>query len=134
MFDKLKAKVQKLKGEIAALYLVAQDPRTPWYAKIIVAGVVAYGLSPIGLIPHFIPVLGYLDDLVLLPVGIFLALKLIPPKLLADARQNAETNGRLPKCWLAAIFIVVVWIAAAILLGSYLVRMLNTDSQSLIGA
>ena len=92
MFDKLKAKVQKLKGEIAALYLVAQDPRTPWYAKIIVAGVVAYGLSPIGLIPHFIPVLGYLDDLVLLPVGIFLALKLIPPKLLADARQNAETT------------------------------------------
>jgi uncharacterized membrane protein YkvA (DUF1232 family) len=135
MFNQLKSKARALTREIDALYLVARDPRTPWYAKMIVTCVVAYARSPIDLIPDFIPVLGYLDDLVLLPVGIYLALKLSPPVVIADARQRAAAiNGQLPKCWSAAILIVAVWIAAAILLSGYLVKILNTETQSLIGA
>ena len=135
MLEHLRSKAQALKREIHALYLAARDPRTPWYAKAVIAGVVAYALSPIDLIPDFIPVLGYLDDLVLLPVGIYFALKLIPPIVIADARESAaEINGRLPKSWLAAAVIVVLWIAAAIMLSIYFMRMLNTETQSLIGA
>lgn len=78
LFTKIKQYAQHLKSEIYALYFAARDPRTPWYAKLIVASIVAYALSPIDLIPDFVPILGYLDDLILLPLGIALAIKLIP--------------------------------------------------------
>ena len=78
MLKKIKAKATQLKREIVALYLAGRDPRTPWYAKAMIAAVVAYALSPIDLIPDFIPILGYLDDLVLLPIGIWLAIRMIP--------------------------------------------------------
>ncbi len=89
MLEELKERAHQLKGETYALYLAARDPRTPWYAKLFVAGIVAYALSPIDLIPDFVPVLGYVDDLILLPLGIALAIKLIPPSVLADSRTRA---------------------------------------------
>jgi uncharacterized membrane protein YkvA (DUF1232 family) len=108
--QKLKAIAARLKRELFALHLAARDPRTPWYAKVLVAGVVAYALSPIDLIPDPIPILGYLDDLLLLPLGIYLALKMIPETVMADCRQQAARLGaRLPKSYVAAVAIVLLW-------------------------
>lgn len=83
---------KRLKTEIYALYLAYKDPRTPWYARVFAAVVVGYAFSPIDLIPDPIPVLGYLDDLVLLPVGAALAIKLIPHNVLAECRQQAQAK------------------------------------------
>jgi uncharacterized membrane protein YkvA (DUF1232 family) len=125
---------RRLKNEIMTLYLAARDRRTPWYAKAIVGCVVAYALSPIDLIPDFIPVLGYLDDLLLLPLGIYLALKLIPAEVLTDARTQAANAATLPKRWSAAWVIVLLWLAAAIAIGFLVVRGLDIDADVLIGA
>src|SRR3954469_24291635 len=89
VIERLKERVRHLKSETYALYLAARHPRTPWYAKLFVAGVVAYALSPIDLIPDFIPVLGVLDDLILVPLGIAAAMKMIPPDVLAECRARA---------------------------------------------
>jgi len=87
------------------------------------------------LIPDFIPVLGYLDDLLLLPLGIYLALKLMPAEVLIDARRRAaETLGNLPKSWPAALAIVILWIATVVIAGIVVARLLDTEMQSLIGA
>jgi len=116
------------------LYLAARDPRTPWYAKAMIACVVAYALSPIDLIPDFIPVLGYLDDLVLLPLGIYLALKLIPTEVLIDARRRAtEAPATLPKRWSAALLIVILWLVALVVVGIMIARSFDTEAQILIG-
>ena len=88
----LKEKARALKREVRALLLAARDPRTPWYAKWLVAAVVAYALSPIDLIPDFIPVLGQLDDLILVPLGIVIAIRLIPPQVLAECRARVGNN------------------------------------------
>ena len=90
MLESLKLRVGRLKREIHALALAARHPRTPWYAKALIGGVVAYALSPIDLIPDFIPVLGYLDDLVLVPLGIVAAVKLVPPDVMAECRARAQ--------------------------------------------
>jgi uncharacterized membrane protein YkvA (DUF1232 family) len=90
LIDQLKQKGKHLKRETTALYFAYRDPRTPWYARAFSALVVAYLLSPIDLIPDFIPILGYLDDLVLVPLGIRLALKMIPQEVMADARKSAD--------------------------------------------
>jgi uncharacterized membrane protein YkvA (DUF1232 family) len=90
LIDQLKQKARHLKRETTALYFAYRDPRTPWYARAFSALVVAYLFSPIDLIPDFIPILGYLDDLVLVPLGISLALKMIPPEVIADARKSAD--------------------------------------------
>ena len=110
-----KQKAKELRVETYALYLAARDPRVPWYAKIFAACVVAYALSPIDLIPDFIPVLGYLDDLVLVPFGIALTLKMIPPAVLAECRRRAETTmaENNPTSRVAAGVIIVIWIALA---------------------
>jgi len=135
MLEKLKAQANSLKREIHALYLATHDSRTPWYAKAVIAGVVAYALSPIDLIPDFIPVLGYLDDLLLLPLGIYFALKLIPLDVLTDARRRAaETSNVLPISWRAALIIVILWLATVIVAGIWLARLLDIDTQSPIGA
>lgn len=113
----LKQRARHLKAETFALYLAARDPRTPWYAKLLVAGIVAYAFSPIDLIPDFVPVLGYLDDLVLIPMGIALAIKLIPHSVLAECRARAnETlqNGK-PVSRVAGAVIVVIWLGLAAL-------------------
>lgn len=84
LLENLKQRARGLKAETFALYLAARHPRTPWYAKLFVAGIVAYAFSPMDLIPDFVPVLGYLDDLILLPLGIAVAIKMIPASVLAE--------------------------------------------------
>src|SRR5947208_12421297 len=89
MLENLKKRARHLKTETYTLYLAARHPGTPWYAKLFVAGVVAYAFSPIDLIPDFVPVLGYLDDLILIPLGIAAAIRMIPPEVLAECRARA---------------------------------------------
>src|SRR5512136_1678490 len=97
LLEKWKTKARVLKVQVYALYLAYRDPRTPWYAKAVAALVVGYAFSPIDLIPDFIPVLGYLDDLVLVPLGITLALKLIPAQVMAESRERASEIERSGK-------------------------------------
>ena len=89
MWQRVKARIRKLKRETLVLYFAARHPRTPWCAKLFAAVVVAYALSPIDLNPDFVPVLGYFDDLILVPLGIALAIRLIPPTVLAECRAQA---------------------------------------------
>ena len=117
LLAELKQRAHHLKTETFALYLAARDPRTPWYAKLLVAGIVAYAFSPIDLIPDFVPVLGYLDDLILIPAGIALAIRLVPDSVLADCRAQAQEsfkNGK-PVSRIASVVIIVIWIALAAL-------------------
>jgi len=113
--QRLKIWAAALKREVMTLWFACRDPRTPWYARVLTMLIVAYALSPIDLIPDFIPVLGYLDELILLPVGIYLVLKLVPAEALADARARAQAwvDSRKPKPrnWIAAAVIVLVWVA-----------------------
>ena len=117
MLTELKKRAGLLKADIYALYLAARDPRTPWYVKLFVAGIVAYALSPIDLIPDFIPVIGYLDDLILLPIAITFAIKLIPHQVLAECRARAQQlmqNGK-PVSRAAGTVIVAIWIVLTFL-------------------
>lgn len=112
LLKKLKQRARYLKTETFALYLAARDPRTPWYAKLLVAGIVPYAFSPIDLIPDFVPVLGYLDDLILIPLGITLAIKLVPHSVLDECRTRAQqsiNNGK-PISRVAGAVIVVIWL------------------------
>jgi uncharacterized membrane protein YkvA (DUF1232 family) len=112
-----KQRARRLKAETLALYLAARHPGTPWYAKLFVAAIVAYAFSPIDLIPDFVPVLGYVDDLILIPLGISLAVKMVPSSVLTECRARAQEvilNGK-PTSRLAAAVIVLVWIALATL-------------------
>ena len=121
MLEALKQKARVLKRETLALYLAARHPGTPWWAKLWVAAIVAYALSPIDLIPDFIPVLGYLDDLILLPLGLALAIRMVPPEILAECRGRAAATlaGGKPVSRTAAAVIVGVWclLAGLLLLG-----------------
>ncbi len=112
MIEKIKDKILKLKREILALFLAYKRKETPLYAKIIIGMVVGYALSPIDLIPDFIPVLGYLDDLLILPLGIALAIKLVPKNILEECRVEAEkmSNKILPSNWKAGLVILMFWI------------------------
>lgn len=118
----LAGRLRALKRETMALYFAARDPRTPLAAKVLAAVVVAYALSPIDLIPDFIPVIGLLDDLVLLPLGIALVLRLIPPEVMAEGRAKAAAALALPKNTTAAVVIVLLWLVAVALLGSWAYR------------
>jgi uncharacterized membrane protein YkvA (DUF1232 family) len=117
LLTKFKQRARKLKADTYALYLAARHPQTPWYAKLFVAFVVAYAFSPIDLIPDFVPVLGYLDDLILLPMGIALAIRLIPPPVLTDCRARAQEQfaGGKPVSRIAGAVIIVLWVAIAAL-------------------
>ena len=110
----LRARARALKRDVVALYLAGRDPRTPWPARLVAALIVGYAFSPIDLIPDFIPVLGLLDDLVLLPLGIALVLRLIPEAVMADARARAETRADRPAGRVAATLIVLVWLLLAV--------------------
>ena len=110
-----------LKRESLALYYASRDPRTPWYAKVLAAAIVAYAVSPIDLIPDFIPVLGLLDDVLLLPAAIWLARRLVPAPVLADARVRADATLERPTSRAAAFVIVAVWVACAVALGAWIV-------------
>lgn len=111
-FEKWANRVSQLKVETYALYLAYRDPEVPWYAKAFVACVVGYALSPIDLIPDFIPLLGYLDDLIVVPLGIMIALKMIPAPVMercrAKAREELKRDKRM--IWLGAAIIVVIWL------------------------
>ena len=112
VLSKLKQWARALKRDAYAVYLAARDPRVPWYAKAVGIAVAAYALSPIDLIPDFIPVLGYLDELIILPLGIALVVRLVPPELMAEHRARAAAVQDRPVSFAAAVAIVVVWLAA----------------------
>jgi uncharacterized membrane protein YkvA (DUF1232 family) len=112
-----------LKKEVTAVYLAAKDPRTPWYAKGLILLIVAYALSPIDLIPDFVPVLGYLDDLILIPGGIWLAIRMVPPEVLAEARNAAAAGGVDRSAGRFGLVIVfLLWLAALIFAISLFLR------------
>ncbi len=102
-----------IRRDVVAVYHAARDPRTPWWPRLLALLVAAYALSPIDLIPDFIPVLGYLDDLLLVPLGLLLVIRLLPPEVLADARRRAALSLSRPRSRLAAMVIVVLWLALA---------------------
>jgi len=109
-----KARAGRLKSEIYALYLCCRDPRTPWHAKVFAAVILGYALSPIDLIPDFIPVLGYLDDLIIVPAGIALLIKMVPHEVLEECRERARSlpAGKKQRNWIAATIIVLIWFLA----------------------
>lgn len=115
MFAQLKARARALKQEALAVYLAAKDPRTPWYVRALVFFVVAHTFSPIDLIPDFIPILGYLDDLLITPGGLWLAVKLIPAEVLEEARGRVATSGvERSVGFVGAGLIVAVWIVGLV--------------------
>ena len=115
MLEKLKSRARALKNEAFAVYLAAKDPRTPWYAKALIFFVVAHTFSPIDLIPDFIPILGYLDDLIITPGGLWLAIRMIPPEVLAEARAKVATSGVDRSLGhMGAAIIILMWIVILI--------------------
>jgi uncharacterized membrane protein YkvA (DUF1232 family) len=111
--SELKQWARALKRDVHAVALAARDPRVPWYVRALAIAVAGYALSPIDLIPDFIPVLGYLDDLILVPLGLWAVLRLIPEDVLAEHRAVAEARAARPVSRLAAVVIVTIWIVAA---------------------
>ena len=122
-----KQKTRELKIETYALYFATRDPRLPWYVKGFIALIVAYAFSPIDLIPDFIPVLGYLDDLVIVPIGIYFALRMIPPQVMmecrAKARERLEDDN--PQYKFMVIIVIFVWVLALLLVGLLLVKAIH---------
>lgn len=114
--DALQGWAQRLRRDLLALHLALGDPRVPWYAKLLAGAAIAYALSPIDLIPDAIPVLGLLDDLILVPLALWLALRMLPPGLIEKYRQAAPTTGALPVSRNAAVIIVTLWIVLALAL------------------
>mgnify|MGYP000952634681 CR=1 FL=1 len=114
LHQRLKQWARKLKNEVIAMYFVWKHPKTPLYAKVCAAVIVGYALSPIDLIPDFVPVLGYLDEVILLPLGIALVIRIIPANILEACREQARTNppAAKPKIWIAAYVIVMLWLMA----------------------
>jgi uncharacterized membrane protein YkvA (DUF1232 family) len=130
MLEKLRSRAQELQAEVHALLIAFRDPRTPWYAKGLIALVAAYALSPIDLIPDFIPVFGALDDLILIPAGIALAVRMIPPPVMADSRKTAQQMGVSGKRMgiAGAGIIVFIWILAIIVFASFIYQLLKEKS------
>jgi uncharacterized membrane protein YkvA (DUF1232 family) len=108
---KIKAWAKRLKRQLYVLYLAYKDERVPWYAKLFTACVVAYAFSPIDLIPDFIPILGFLDDIILVPLGIIIALKMIPNEVIKECEMKAEEMRKQdkPKNWVVGSIIVLIW-------------------------
>lgn len=107
-------RARQLKRDILALYLASRDPRTPWYAKAFAGVIVAYAVSPLDLIPDFVPVLGYLDDLVIIPAGLMLSLKLIPPPVLTECREEPQLMAERPTSRVGIVVVVSVWLSAVV--------------------
>ncbi|MFH0297679.1 YkvA family protein [Bradyrhizobium sp. 31Argb] len=116
MLDRIKTWARTLKRDSRAVYLAARDPRVPWYAKLLAVAVAGYALSPIDLIPDFIPVIGYLDDLVLVPLGIWLVISLVPKEIVVECRDKAS-EASPPASRTAMAVIILVWVSAALALG-----------------
>ena len=124
MAGRLKDRAQSIRRDIHAIYLAARDPRTPWYAKALAVCVAGYALSPIDLIPDFVPVLGYLDDAVIVPLGILAVVKLIPAGIMADNRAAAARAAERPVSRTAAVVIALIWVASIALTAWMTWRML----------
>lgn len=122
--DRLKQWALKLKRDVHAVYLAARDPRTPWYVKALGLAVAAYALSPIDLIPDFIPVLGYVDDLLIVPLGIALVVRLIPADVMEEHRALAAMAQQRPVSRAAAAVIVLIWTGSAMLAGWWFYRLI----------
>jgi uncharacterized membrane protein YkvA (DUF1232 family) len=117
MLHDIKIWARTLKRDIHAIYLAAHDPRVPWHAKICAAAVAGYALSPVDLIPDFIPVIGYLDDLIIVPLGVWLVVSLIPQEVMDEYRAIASKSAQRPRSRVAATAIIAIWIVAAAMLG-----------------
>jgi uncharacterized membrane protein YkvA (DUF1232 family) len=117
MLSRTKIWARGLTRDGHAIYLASRDPRVPWYAQALAIAVAAYALSPIDLIPDFIPIVGYLDDLIILPLGIWLVVSLIPGEVMAECRAKADAAGRRPVSRAGLIAIIVLWILATMTLG-----------------
>ena len=124
LIDTWKQKAKQLKCEIHAVYLAMKDLRTPWYARALAAIIVGYAFSPIDLIPDPIPILGYLDDLVLLPLGIVLLVKIIPSEVLLECRAKAAASAasKKPKNWVAGSIIIAIWIGLILVTARYIFK------------
>ena len=126
VFQKLKQKIDDLKVELLAVWFAYRDPRTPWYAKVWSALVAGYAFSPIDLIPDFIPIIGYLDDAIIVPLGIMIAIKLIPKEVMADTRIKAkdwiEQRKQKPQNKTMAVLVVLLWILLFLLIIRYVLR------------
>jgi len=136
LIERLKSRAKELKSEAYALYLACKHPQTPWYAKVLAICVIAYLASPIDLIPDFIPVIGYLDDLILVPLGISLVRRLVPPRIMDECRLAAKDgvdlrngNGRY-----AAVVIAIIWVALATCGGWLLWRWWGFRSRGAAGS
>ncbi len=110
---RVKAWARRIQHDVVAVYHAARDPRTPWAARLLALLVAAYALSPIDLIPDFVPVLGYLDDLLLVPLGLLLVIRMLPPEVLAAARRQAAATLARPRSLAAGVAIAALWLAAA---------------------
>jgi uncharacterized membrane protein YkvA (DUF1232 family) len=126
-------RVRVLKRDVVAIALAVGDPQVPWYAKAVGVCVVAYALSPIDLIPDFVPVLGLLDDLVLVPLGLLLVVRLIPADILAEHRAAATAVAERPVSWVGAAAIIAIWVLAAAMLTALTGRMFGIDITNIRG-
>lgn len=126
--SKLREWARRIKRDVHALYIAAGDPRVPWHAKVVAVAVAAYALSPIDLIPDFIPVLGYLDDLVIVPLGILLAVKLVPTELMAEFRAAADRveRPRVLGRWGAAL-VVGLWVLGVVVAALWVRRIVGRE-------
>ena len=120
-------RARQLRAETVALYLAYRDPRVPWYAKVLAAIAVGYAFSPIDLIPDFIPVLGYLDDLILVPLALALAVKMIPEPVWDECREKADEalSQDRPRNWVAAAVIIAIWLLAVALTATVVLRVVR---------
>lgn len=123
MFERTKQWARRIKRDVVALWIAARDPRVPWYVKLIAGAVAAYALSPVDLIPDFIPILGYLDDVILVPAGILLVVRLIPAPLMDQFRAEATRRQGRPVSRAAAAVIIGLWLAALALTWWWLTRL-----------
>ena len=117
MLSRIKSWANRLKRDGHAIYLASRDPRVPWYAKVLAIAVAGYALSPIDLIPDFIPIIGYLDELILLPLGIWLVVTLIPAEIMVEYRAKADEAGQRPSSRAGMVAIILLWIAGALMMG-----------------
>jgi len=125
MLSRLRQWARAIQRDAHALYLAARHPRTPWYAKALALAIAAYAFSPIDLIPDFIPILGFVDDLIVLPLAIVFVLTLIPADVMAESRAVAAAAAERPVSRTAAVLIVLVWLTAIGLIGALTYRCLR---------
>ncbi len=132
LLERLKQRARGLQTQTFALYLAYRDPRTPWFAKAWAMLVVAYALSPIDLIPDFIPILGYLDDLILIPAGIALALKMIPAEVMVEAREKAQQvmGPGVRVGWMGMVMIFLIWLLALALIVVLILRLWYVNNKA----